>query len=81
MPAVASPTRPRRFTALIHREADVYVARCPELDVVTQGRSVEDARAMLAEAVELYLEHATADEVRDQLAANVYVTHIEVGGA
>lgn len=79
MHAVAeAPTR--RFTALIHREDDWYVARCPELDVVTQGTSVEDARAMLAEAVGLYLEHASEEEVSEQLATTVYVTQIEVAG-
>ena len=74
MPAVAEPPLTRRFTALIHREGDLYVARCPELDVVSQGTSVEHAREMLAEAVELYLEHATPEEVSEQLATTVYVT-------
>jgi predicted RNase H-like HicB family nuclease len=45
-----------RFSALITKEENLYVARCPELDVTSQGVSVEDARTNLREAVELYLE-------------------------
>jgi predicted RNase H-like HicB family nuclease len=45
-----------RFSALITKEDGWYVARCPELNVVSQGRDVESARTSLSEAVELYLE-------------------------
>jgi predicted RNase H-like HicB family nuclease len=45
-----------RFSALITKEADLYVARCPELSVTSQGADVESARANLREAIELYLE-------------------------
>jgi predicted RNase H-like HicB family nuclease len=45
-----------RFSALITKEDDWYVARCPELNVTSQGTRVEDARANLREAIELYLE-------------------------
>ncbi len=45
-----------RFSALITKEDDWYVARCPELGVTTQGKDVESARANLREAIELYLE-------------------------
>src|SRR5271166_6583357 len=45
-----------RFSALITKENDWYVARCPELNVTSQGKNVEDARANLTEAMELYLE-------------------------
>jgi predicted RNase H-like HicB family nuclease len=45
-----------RFSALITKEADWYVARCPELDVTSQGEDIESARANLGEAIELYLE-------------------------
>lgn len=47
---------PKRFTAVISREEKWYVARCLELGVVTQGKSIEDAQVNLKEAVELYLE-------------------------
>jgi len=45
-----------RFSALITKEGDLYVARCPELSVTSQGVDVESARATLREAIELYLE-------------------------
>ena len=45
-----------RFSALITKEDGLYVARCPELDVTSQGEDIESARADLQEAIELYLE-------------------------
>ena len=53
----------RRFTALIYRENGGYVALCPELDVASQGDSVEEASGNLREAVELFLESADPSEV------------------
>jgi len=44
------------FTAVLHREGDLYVADCPEVGTVSQGKSVEEAIANLKEATELYLE-------------------------
>lgn len=45
-----------RFSAMITKEDELYVARCPELGVTSQGTDVESARANLREAIELYLE-------------------------
>ncbi|MGA6980041.1 MAG: type II toxin-antitoxin system HicB family antitoxin [Candidatus Sulfotelmatobacter sp.] len=44
------------FTAVLHREGDFYVADCPEVGTVSQGKSVKEAIANLKEATELYLE-------------------------
>jgi predicted RNase H-like HicB family nuclease len=44
------------FTAVLHREGNLYVAECPEVGTVSQGRDVEEAVANLKEATELYLE-------------------------
>jgi len=44
------------FTAVLHKEADLYVAECPEVGTVSQGKTVEEAVANLKEATELYLE-------------------------
>jgi len=44
------------LSAVIHREDDLYVAECPELGTVSQGRSIEDALSNLKEATELFLE-------------------------
>jgi predicted RNase H-like HicB family nuclease len=43
------------FTAVLHRENDLWVADCPEVGTVSQGRSIEEALANLREATELYL--------------------------
>ncbi|HUU91282.1 MAG TPA: type II toxin-antitoxin system HicB family antitoxin [Phycisphaerae bacterium] len=68
----------RTFTAAIHREGDTYVALCPELDVASQGATVEEARANLREAVELFLETASPQEVAGRLHTEVYLTPLEV---
>ena len=44
------------FTAVIHKEDDLYIADCPEVGTVCQGHTVEEAIANLKEATELYLE-------------------------
>jgi predicted RNase H-like HicB family nuclease len=44
------------FTAVLHKERDLYVAECPEVGTVSQGKTVEEAIANLKEATELYLE-------------------------
>jgi len=48
--------RIQKITAIIERESDGYVALCPELDVASQGESVESAHNNLQETVELFLE-------------------------
>ena len=49
-----------RFSTVVTREGGVYVALCPELDVASQGVSVEDALSALREAIGLYLEDEDA---------------------
>ena len=66
------------MTAIIERESDSYVALCPELDVASQGTSVSEARVNLKEALELFYEEATSDEVQWRLHDEIYVTHVEV---
>jgi predicted RNase H-like HicB family nuclease len=68
----------RRFTAMIYREGDGYVSFCPELDVASQGDSIEEASSNLREAVELFLESAGAGEVEQRMAGEMYVTALEV---
>ena len=69
-----------KLTAIIEREGDGFVALCPELDIASQGNAIEEARANLQEAVELFLETASADEVERRFHGEVYVTQIEVAG-
>ena len=68
----------RRLTAVIQREGDGFVALCPELDVASQGDSIEAARENLREALELFFECASPDEIQQRLADEVFVTQIEV---
>ena len=68
----------RQFTAIIEREDDGYVALCPELDIASQGDSVEEAKRNLNEALELFLETADASEISSRLHAEVYITRLEV---
>lgn len=70
--------RNAQFTAIIEREGDGHVALCPELDIASQSRSVEEARANLREAVELFFESADPSEVERRLHAEVYVTRLDV---
>ncbi len=49
------------FTAVLHKEHDLYVAECPEVGTVSQGKTVEEAVANLREATELYLEEFPPD--------------------
>ena len=53
------------------------VALCPELDVASQGTTVEEATANLREAVELFLESASSEEIKQRLHTEVFVTRFE----
>lgn len=66
------------FTAIIEREDDMYVAFSPELDVASQGWSVEEARRNLKEAIELFLETASEDEIRERSHNEIFITHVEI---
>jgi len=68
----------KRLTAIIEREGDGYVALCPEVDVASQGATVDEARANLQEALELFFEVASEEEIRERLHGEVYVTRVEV---
>lgn len=68
----------KKLTAIIEREGDGFVALCPELDVASQGDTVDDARKNLKEALELFFETASSDEIKERLHEEVYVTHVEV---
>ena len=70
--------RVRQFTAVIEREGDGYVALCPELDIASQGDTIEEARRNLQEALEGFFEAASPEEVQERLRPEVYVTSLEV---
>ncbi len=67
-----------QFTAIIEREDDMYVAISPELDIASQGDTVEEARNNLIEAIELFLEVADPSEVESRLHSEVFITQVGV---
>ena len=69
---------PAELTAIIEREDDGFVALCPEVDVASQGSTVQEARSNLREALELFFETAPESEVARRLCSEVYVTRIQV---
>ena len=68
----------RCLTAIVEPEGDGYTAFCPEVDVASQGATVTEARENLAEALTLYFESASVDEIEWRLREEVYVAQIEV---
>ncbi|MCH7497891.1 MAG: type II toxin-antitoxin system HicB family antitoxin [Candidatus Marinimicrobia bacterium] len=67
-----------KLTAIIEREGDGFVALCPQLDIASQGQSIEEARANLQEALELFFETAPPEEQSRRMRAEVYVTQLEI---
>ena len=51
------------FTAVIHKEEDLYVAECPEIGTVSQGRTLDESISTLKEATELYIEEFPQKEI------------------
>ncbi len=70
--------RVQHVTALIESEGDGYVALCPELDIASQGDTIEEARGNLVEALKLFFETASLSEIQDRLHSEIYVTRLAV---
>ena len=68
----------QKLTAIIEREDDMYVALCPELDIASQGDSIESARDNLREAIELFFETASPGEIKERLHGEIFITQVEV---
>jgi predicted RNase H-like HicB family nuclease len=68
----------QRLTAIIEREEDGFVALCPDLDIASEGASIEEARANLVEAITLFFETASPSEVARRFHSEVFVTQVEV---
>ena len=66
----------KTFTAVLHREDDLYVAECPEVGTVSQGYNIDEAVANLKEATELYLEEFSMLEVDRSLLTTFEVAHV-----
>ena len=67
-----------QFTAIIEREDSMYVALCPELDIASQGETVEEARKNLKEAIELFFEEASQQEIKERLHDEIFVTRLKI---
>lgn len=68
----------QKLTAIIEKENDGYVSLCPELDIASQGDTVEQARDNLKEALELFFETASSEEIKQRLHGDIFVTQVEV---
>jgi predicted RNase H-like HicB family nuclease len=64
------------LTAVIHREEDVYVAECPEVGTVSQGRTLDEAVENLKEATELYLEEFPLESKERSIITTFEVTEV-----
>lgn len=67
-----------QFTGIIEREGDEYVALCPELDIASQGDTIEEAKKNLVEAIELFFEAADPSEIQKRVHTDVFITQLEV---
>jgi len=70
-----------KLTVVIEKEGKWYVATCPELGVASQGRTFDDAEAMIQEAVGLLLEEADEAEIQRRLNRGVKVKRLELAHA
>ncbi len=68
----------QQLTAIIERENGGFVSLCPELDIASQGSSIEEARANLIEALTLFFETADPSELVRRHHGDVFVTQVEV---
>ena len=68
----------KQFTGIIEREEDGYVSLCPELDIASQGNTVEESMSNLIEALELFFETAEPSEIQSRLHTEVFITTLEV---
>lgn len=68
----------KRLTAIIQAESSGFVALCPELDIASQGDTIEESLSNLREAVELFYECASPSEISAREGGDIYITQLEV---
>ena len=64
------------FTAIIHKEEDIFVAECPEIGIVSQGFTIEEALSNLKESTELYLEEFPVPDVSRSILTTFEVSNV-----
>ena len=67
----------RNFLVSIQKEDKFFVARCPELGVISQGNTLEEAQANIKEAMELYIESFGLEDLPREIS-KPYWTTVEV---
>jgi len=72
------PTIKQIFTVIIEKEDNGYVSLCPELDIASQGDTIEESKDNLKEAIELFLEVASPSEIKNRLKSEIFITNLEV---
>ena len=68
----------RNLTVILEKEDDGYVSHCLELDIASQGDTVEEAKANLKEAVEMFFESASESEIFERMHNEIYISNMEV---
>jgi len=68
----------KNLTAILEKEDDGYVSSCPELDIASQGYTIEEAKGNLKEAVELFFKNASESEILERVHNEVYISNMEV---
>lgn len=68
----------KQLTAIIEREGNGYVSFCPEIDIASQGDTIEEARENLREALALFFETASPGEIKERVHEEVYITQVEI---
>jgi predicted RNase H-like HicB family nuclease len=68
----------KQLPAIIERDDDGFISLCPELDIASQGDTIEEARENLREAIELFLEYASPAEIKNRFHEEIYITRLEI---
>jgi predicted RNase H-like HicB family nuclease len=67
-----------QLTAILRQEGDLVSSLCPELDIASEGRTLEEAKQNLQEAVELFLEVAAPEDLSRLSHGSSFITSLEV---
>jgi len=67
-----------KFTAIIQRSEKWFIALCPELDVASQGETVEEATHNITEAVKIFLQTASPSEITRRMSRETYITPLAI---
>ena len=66
------------FNSIIEKEGGYFIARCLELGVVSQGKTIEEAQENLKEAVDLYMEDVPVEQKEELKTRHPLVTSFDL---